>query len=146
MYEQSIRSLGEFGAVPLLRDLQSDDSRQEPDRRVIASRILADTAAIWMVPELLKLAADDQAEVRLDSAKALGRLTGVKSRLTESEWTQDPIKWQSEVTARGSWWKAHSASCTPPPTNVNRSTPGKGQGQAQPELPFQQQMMLKARN
>lgn len=144
LYEQDIRTLGEFGALPLLRFLQSEESRNHPDQRRAASSILADTATVWMISELLQLAADSDPEVRYHTAMALGRLTGRKSPLTRADWARSSASWMPQVAAWRTWWEHNRFSCTPAPSNARRT------GEIVPAVPASRDQpepgILKTRN
>ena len=90
LYEQEIRGLGEHAALPLLRFVQSPHSQDEPEQRLKAMSILSDIVPAWMVPELVRLVADEDAETRVLSARALERLTGL-------DHGRPPEKWRAEL-------------------------------------------------
>lgn len=115
MYEDDLRSLGEFGALPLLRYVQNEKSRQEPVHRHTAVRILVDTAAVWMVPELIELTSDSDAFVRSSAGRALARLTGQDSDLASTNWQADGSRWTSAVDSWRRWWNVNQFSCHQPP-------------------------------
>jgi HEAT repeat protein len=86
LYEQEIRSLGEHAALPLLRFVQSPLSQGQPQQRSKAIRILSDIVPTSMVPELVQLLSDEDAETRVLSARALLRLTGLDHGRPPNEW------------------------------------------------------------
>uniref|UniRef100_A0A7C2NW19 Zf-HC2 domain-containing protein n=1 Tax=Schlesneria paludicola TaxID=360056 RepID=A0A7C2NW19_9PLAN len=115
LLEQDLRNLGEYGALPLLRFVQSSSPEQDRDRRQTAMRILADTAPIWMVPDLIALLEDDDSQVRGSAAAALARLTRETQGLTPEDWQADRVRWSAGIAAWQDWWTRHGASCTLPP-------------------------------
>jgi hypothetical protein len=107
LYEQEIRGLGEHAVLPLLRFVQSPQSKAEPERRQTAMRLVSDLAPSWAVPELIGLLADDDAETRFFAATALQRLTGLDQGRPPSQWREDPEKcaaalelWQQWLTSK----------------------------------------------
>jgi len=87
LYESEIRSMGDHCALPLTRYLQSEDSRPDPNRRRKAARILADIASPPSVPDLIALLEDEDAEVRVQMARGLHRLTGETMGVSDNQWT-----------------------------------------------------------
>jgi hypothetical protein len=134
LLEQDLRNLGEYGALPLLRFVQTADAETERDRRQTAIRILTDTAPIWMVPDLIALLEDADPHIRGSAATALARLTRETQGLTADDWRGDRSRWAAGVSSWREWWTHHSVSCAPPPAGVSRQ-----QDAAQPGL-------IKARN
>ena len=118
LYEQDLRNLGEYGALPLIRFVQSEASRSEPGKRRVAIRIVADTAPVWMVPDLIALLEDDDPEIRSRSASALTRLTGESHGLTAGEWQGERSQWSGGVDLWRGWWVQHGRSCSPPPPGL----------------------------
>lgn len=86
-YEPEIRAMGERCALPLLRYVQSPQSRANPQRRHSAARILADIAGPSLVPDLVELLEDSDPEVRVHVAGGLKRITGQSFGLQASDWT-----------------------------------------------------------
>jgi hypothetical protein len=86
LYEQEIRGLGEHAAMPLLRFVQSPLSQDRPQQRLKAMLIFSDIAPSWMVPELIKLLADEDGDTRVLSANALQRLTGLNHGRPPEQW------------------------------------------------------------
>lgn len=76
LYEWEIRSLGDHCTLPLLRYVESADSRSEPGRRRDAARILADVAAPRHLASLTELLTDQDPAVRVSAAHGIERLTG----------------------------------------------------------------------
>lgn len=74
LYEDQIRQLGSSGALPLLAFVQSPDSRQKPDVRYRAMRLVAELAPLSSVANLEALLRDDDPVVRKLAAQALMRL------------------------------------------------------------------------
>jgi len=136
LYEQDLRNLGEFGALPLLRFVQTADPNSERERRHTATRILADTAPIWMAPELIALLSDSDSVVRTNAAHALARLTGQTQGLGDDDWISDTPRRAQAVAAWSNWWQRESVACTPPPAGVQMRAPPKSEPQP----------MLKARD
>jgi hypothetical protein len=103
LYEQEIRGLGEYAVLPLLRFVQSPQSRQEPERRQTAIRLVSDLAPSWAVPELIALLADEDAETRFFAATALRRLTGLDQGRPPSEWRDDLEKCAASLELWQQW-------------------------------------------
>jgi hypothetical protein len=76
LLEWEIRSLGDHCALPLLRFVESEESRGESARRRDAARILADVATLQHLPGLAELLTDADPEVRVSAARGIQRLTG----------------------------------------------------------------------
>jgi hypothetical protein len=107
LYEQEIRGLGECAVLPLVRYVQSSQSRGEPARRHTAMRLVCDLAPSGSVPDLVGLLADDDAETRVLAATALLRLTGLDQGCPPADWRQPPencapalLRWQMWLTNR----------------------------------------------
>jgi ferric-dicitrate binding protein FerR (iron transport regulator) len=115
MYEQDLRNLGEYGALPLLRYVQSAPSRQDVERRHTAINVLADTAPIWLAPDLIALLEDDDPVVRVASARGLARLSGSDLGFPAEEWDADPADLAAGVAAWNQWWLQHRFACVAPP-------------------------------
>ncbi|HND53959.1 MAG TPA: zf-HC2 domain-containing protein, partial [Pirellulaceae bacterium] len=71
LYENEIRSLGDYAVLPMLRFVQSESSRSDPNQRQRAMRIVSDIAPSWLIGDLIELLADADADVRVLSALAL---------------------------------------------------------------------------
>jgi hypothetical protein len=134
LLEQDLRNLGEYGALPLLRFVQTANGEADRDRRQTAMRILADIAPIWMTPDLIALLEDADPNIRSAAATALTRLTRETQGLTTEDWRGDRTRWATGVAGWRTWWSHNSTSCTLPPSGV----PTRGVMES-PEL-------LKARN
>lgn len=137
LFEQDIRHLGEYGALPLLKFVKSADPDQERERRQSAMRILADTAPIWTAPELIDLLDDPDAAIRVLADRTLTRLTRASQGLSPEDWQSDRTKWAPGVAGWRAWWTQHNFSCTPPPAGVPMRSPKDAGGQ---------ESLLKARN
>ncbi len=120
LYEEEIRSLGEYGVLPLLRFVQSDASRKEPARRWTAMRILCDIAPGWAIPDLITLLEDGDPEVRCLSARALQRLTGLDQECRLERWRQPRSAWQPALSRWRRWW-AENETRFPTPAGVSRA-------------------------
>lgn len=119
LYEQQIRGLGEYAALPLLKYIQSDPP-DEP-RREAASRILADLAPVWLVPELIGLLDDENPRIRFEADRALSRLTGRDSGMTAQDWASEGDVRLAGVQAWQEWWKRNRGQFTPPPGSDDTS-------------------------
>jgi hypothetical protein len=86
LYEQEIRNLGEHAALPLLRFVQSPLSEDQPQLRLKALRILSDIVPSWLIPDLVQLLSNQDAETRVLSARALQRLTGLDHGRPPDDW------------------------------------------------------------
>jgi hypothetical protein len=118
LYERDIRSLGEYGALPLLRFVQSAPSREDQDQRRTASEILADVAPAWMVADLIGLLDDDDPEVRFRAALALQRLTGETQGLPATEWRQPSTVWADAHAQWLAWWRDNRHAYPTPPVGA----------------------------
>ncbi|MDZ4688392.1 MAG: zf-HC2 domain-containing protein [Planctomycetaceae bacterium] len=118
LFEQDLRNLGEYGALPLLRYVQTAKADAERERRQTAMQILSDTAPIWMVPDLIALLEDADAFIRSSAAGALTRLTRETQGLTAEDWQSDRSRWAAGITGWQAWWTQHSVSCPLPPAGV----------------------------
>jgi hypothetical protein len=109
LYEQEIRGLGEYCVLPLLRYVQSDQSRSDPGQRIQAMRIVADLAPAWAVRDLIDLLGDPEADVRFHAAAALKRLTAQTQGREPDAWRADPAEC-AETRARWlTWWEQNAA-------------------------------------
>ena len=120
LYEQELRNLGEYAVLPLMKFVQSDQSRNDPSRRLVAMRIISDTAPVWIVPDLVSLLEDDEPEVRTLAARALTRITGETQGLAAEAWQSDRPQWIDGVRRWRDWWQQHRFSCSPSPSGVTR--------------------------
>ena len=103
LYEQEIRGLGEYAVLPLLRFVQSPQSKEEPARRLTAMRLVSDLAPSWSVPELIALLADEDAEMRFFAATALQRLTGLDQGRPPDQWREDPERCAAALLLWQQW-------------------------------------------
>ena len=108
LYEQEIRSLGEYGVLPLVRFIQSPLGEKDPARRAAAMEIVADLAPVWLIPDLIDLLENPDPMVRRQAAETLQRLTALKMNLSPSAWQEKPDDDQLKALGewRG-WWAAH---------------------------------------
>lgn len=138
LYEQEIRGLGEYAVLPLLRFVQSPQSREEPERRLTAMRLLRDLASSWTAPELIALLEDDDAEIRVLAAAALQRLTGLSQGRPPEQWREGLDKCAATVELWKQWWTSNRHQYPPPPvTNSKRLGPTKTSDTTlKPELPL----------
>ena len=107
-YEAEIRSLGEYGVLPLLRYLKSPDSALDAQRRTVAMRIVSDLAPSWAIGDLIGLLRHPDAEVRLLSAAALTRLTKETQGVPNEIWRGNPSEWEPAEAAWQTWWSSNS--------------------------------------
>ncbi|MEX2318050.1 MAG: zf-HC2 domain-containing protein [Pirellulales bacterium] len=97
LYEDELRRLGDPGVPPLLAYLASTRETPNLPKRATAARIVADVAESRWIGDLILLLTDANADVRVQAARGLERLTGRNQGLQAQAW-------QSE-----SW-----ATCEPP--------------------------------
>jgi ferric-dicitrate binding protein FerR (iron transport regulator) len=121
--EDEIRLLGDHCVLPLTRYLQSERSRGEPYKRQVAARILADFAQPWSIKDLIGLLKDDEAEVRVEAARALRRLTGQTQDLDPGRWRiASPEARQQALDRWQTWWEQNQFRCpTEPPGPAGQS-------------------------
>ena len=115
LYERQIRSLGEYGALPLLQFVRSEESSNDRERRRAGMRILKDIAPVWITPELIGLLEDTDTEVRVDAAQALERLHGVKFGLSAEDWKNSENTRSESIAKWKSWWSENRSGVAPPP-------------------------------
>jgi len=108
LYEQEIRSLGEYGVLPLLRYVESPASLDDRPRRNHAMQILADVAPSWAVAELIGLLSDEDPEIRFLAATALKRLTAQNQGRTPEQWRESLENCAVAIDRWNSWWKENS--------------------------------------
>lgn len=118
LYEQDLRNLGEYAVLPLMRFVQSQTSRDEPLRRRTAMAILADTAPIWMVPDLIEMLEDDDPDIRVDAARGLTRLTGTNHGLEPETWGTETAHLTGITEQWRQWWQRHRFACPTAPPNL----------------------------
>ena len=118
LYEKELRSLGEFGSLPLLRFVQAEESQLEMRQRRVAMLIIADTAPIWMVPDLIDLLKDDDAEVRYLAASGLSRLTGEDRGSRPEDWRNSKEVLADQLSDWQHWWQQNRFSFPKPPVST----------------------------
>lgn len=104
LYESEIRSLGEYGVLPLLRYVASPRSAANSARRIAAMRIVSDLAPPWAIGELIGLLRHSDAEVRMLSAAALKRITQHTQGIDLEAWRGDAAQWEQAAAAWDNWW------------------------------------------
>jgi hypothetical protein len=117
-YERDLRSLGEYGALPLLRFVQSPDSAEDAEKRRVAAGILADVAPAWMVPDLIGLLEDADATVRIKAAMGLARLTGETQGVTPESWVEIGEEQMVALAGWQEWWASERAAWPARPAGV----------------------------
>lgn len=121
--ESEIRALGDHCVVPLTRYIQSDRSAGEPERRVKAAQIVADSAQPWCIPYLIELLEDHDGAVRAAVAGAMQRLTGTDMGRSAEQWkTATPLDCRRAAGDWRAWWRQNKdqipgAGQTPPAVN-----------------------------
>jgi hypothetical protein len=85
--EERLVELGEPAAVPLIAYLRDPDAVPDPARRARAARIIAKTAPLESLPDLVELLNDPLGQVRVAAAQALHRLTGLDHGVPVEEWS-----------------------------------------------------------
>jgi hypothetical protein len=118
-YEAEIRSLGEYGVLPLLRYLQSPRAAFDAERRGVAMRIVSDLAPPWAIGDLVGLLQHPDAEVRFLSATALARLTKQTQGIPNETWRGNPAELEPALAAWQTWWTRNKSRC-PPPFDADR--------------------------
>jgi hypothetical protein len=119
LYEQDIRSLGEYAALPLLRYVQSPLSRDNPQRRQQAMRIAADIAPSWAIADMIALLADDDPNTRSLAATTLHRLTGLNLGRSPDGWREELNACEPTIAAWRQWWDENQRRYPGPPTSGN---------------------------
>jgi hypothetical protein len=118
LFERDLRSLGEYGALPLLRFVQSPDSTESPEKRQVAAGILADLAPAWMVPDLIGLLEDGDATVRIKAALGLARLTGETQGVAPEAWNEIGEEQTVALARWQEWWATERSAWPAPPPGV----------------------------
>jgi ferric-dicitrate binding protein FerR (iron transport regulator) len=108
LYEADLRSLGEYGMLPLLRYVATTGSDSDGPRRFAAMRIICDLAPPWAIGELVGLLDHSDADVRFLSALALKRLTNQTQGIVTETWRGDRAAWEPAIAAWQAWWNAHA--------------------------------------
>jgi hypothetical protein len=104
LYEAEIRSLGEYGVLPLLRYVESPPARSDGERRLVAMRIVSDLAPPWAIGDLVGLLKHPDADVRFLSAAAMQRLTRQTQGVPPEAWRGNPTEWEAGLAAWQTWW------------------------------------------
>ena len=130
LYEQEIRSLGEHCVLPLLRFVQSDESRQNLAQRKAAMRIVSDLAPGWAVEDLIALLKDSEPNIRYYSAVGLKRLTSLTHGRTPDGWKNPWVECRDSHERWHTWWNDHKAKFPARPKAQTWKT--ETQGQLQP--------------
>lgn len=113
LYEQEIRSLGEYAVLPLMRFVQSPISQNDPRRRETAMRILSDIAPNWTISELIDLLSDPDATTRVYAAAALQRLTGLNQGRAPEQWNADLDQCSESIERWQRWWSENQQQFPP---------------------------------
>ena len=106
-YEQEIRGLGEYAALPLLRYVQFPLSKPNAAQRRAAMRILADIAPTWAIGDLIAILPDEDGEIRVDAARALERLTGLTMGRPSDDWRKPWDECEKSHRRWESWWEGN---------------------------------------
>jgi len=104
LYEDEVRRLGEPAVWPLLRFLASSGPDDEPKKREVAARIVADLAPPRAVSDLIDLLADQDPQVRAQVARALERLTGRDQGRPADLWRGDWTSCEPTQQQWRQWW------------------------------------------
>jgi hypothetical protein len=104
LYEAEIRSLGEYGVLPLLRFMTSPRAGADGKRRLVAMQMISDLAPPWAIGDLVGLLTHPDADVRSLSAAALQRLTNQTQGIPPETWRGDPADRESAAAAWQTWW------------------------------------------
>ncbi|MFN0054048.1 MAG: zf-HC2 domain-containing protein [Planctomycetales bacterium] len=104
LYESEIRSLGEFGVLPLLRYLESPRADESEAQRLTAMRIVADLAPTWTIGDLIGLLEHPDGNVRALAAAALARLTQETQGASDATWRGERTEWEPAHAAWQEWW------------------------------------------
>jgi len=130
LYEDEIRRLGEPAVWPLLRFLASSEPDDEPKKREVAARIVADLAPPRAVMDLIELLADHDPQVRAQVARALERLTGRDQGRPADDWRAD---WASCEPTQQQWrqWWAERQGRAAAPSAEERPTKARADGPMQ---------------
>jgi hypothetical protein len=120
LYEHEIRSLGEFAILPLMRYVQSTQSKKEPHRRLTAMRIVSDLATVWTIGDLVRMLNDDDPTVRFLSANALKRLTGLTQGCPPEKWQTTGPETAKALKKWQQWWESNQEGVPLPfsPKNI----------------------------
>lgn len=108
LYEEEIRSLGDYAVLPLLRFVQSEASHSVPDQRLRAMSIVSDMAPSWLIGDLIDLLADAEPQVRVRAATALQRLTGQSQGREPAQWSASLSELKESLERWRTWWQKNS--------------------------------------
>ena len=115
LLEEEIVGLGDHCVLPLVKFIQSQDSRKAPPKRRSAARILDRIAVPWSLELLIQLLSDSDGEVRYWTAKALRRLAGaVNPGPAPEAWRDaDPGTLKISVESWQAWWRENKQHFPP---------------------------------
>ena len=119
LFEQDIRSLGEYAALPLIRYVESPLSKDDPHKREVAMRIVADIAPSWTIADLIGLLGDADPQTRYLAATTLHRLTGIDQGHPSQAWREDLAACQPAIELWRQWWADNHKRYPSPPTAPN---------------------------
>jgi len=107
LYEKEIVALGDHCVIPLVRFIQSELSRRDTAKRLIAARILQKIAQPWAIPEFIGLLGDDDPEVRVHAARTLLDQTGGHTQgVSPESWRDLPEVPRAQAMERWrAWWE-----------------------------------------
>ena len=104
--EAEIRKLGYSCTTPLTRYVQSERSKNQADRRIMAMRIVADLAPASSLSDLIELLGDRDPEIRYYAALGLKRLTHETLGHEPKEWrNRQPTALSSAREQWRRWWE-----------------------------------------
>lgn len=109
LYEDEIRSLGEFAVLPLLRFVQSESSRNSLAQRLRAMSLIADIAPSWLIGDLIELLSDSEPQVRVNAAMALERLTRQSHGREPPQWSAPLSELEESLQRWHAWWKQNAS-------------------------------------
>jgi len=108
LYEDELRRLGDSGVPPLLAYLASTREAPNTTQRATAARIVADVAESRWIADLIALLTDANADVRLQAARGLERLTGRDQGCDAQTWrTASWISCEGAYQKWLNWWAAN---------------------------------------
>jgi hypothetical protein len=85
-------------------------------------RILCDIAPSWMVPDLIALLADETPWIRVFSARALQRITGLDQGRPPEQWRDDLNDCKPTLESWRQWWQENNDEYSRPASHLPRST------------------------
>jgi HEAT repeat protein len=112
LFESEIRGLGDHCVVPLTRYIQSDRSKDEPERRRKAARILSDSAQPWCIPYLIELLSDRDADIRATVAAGLARVAGTTIG-RDQQWREGSAEQREKLISDWQHWWAENKDKIP---------------------------------